>query len=299
MYDTYMENKPPVPYSFELLQEVSALVREALGLVAYTELDGNLRTIVNRGLTRHNFIIGVKWAIKQRVWRLVIDSNGPNKEETLENTLGGFTEESEFFRNNSKRLQYEYCSEDIDSIVEQAQLLAAYITENDLGRGSDTREAKAGVSFSGTQFDRLKERGATMSGMFGSLVCQASGMNLTMTQAEYYVDAGEIDGVEFDENNNVISIYECQSGIHHGNELDDVHLNKALGSYLYDPEIIPTVRKVVILAGGYSPATLNILRERQEELRRRDNPISLVILVTTRNGDRIGVERYVPELPIS
>jgi hypothetical protein len=278
-------------YSFELHQEVAALVREALGLVAYTELDPSFRTIVNRGLTRHNFIIGVKWAVKEGVWRLLIDANGPNKEDTLETTLGGFAEDGEFYRNNSKRLQYEYRSGDIDSIVEQAQQLAAYIAENDLGRGSETREAKAGVSFSGTQFDRLKERGATMSGMFGNLVCQASGMNLTMTQAEYYIDAGEIDGVEFDESNNVVSIYECQSGIHHGNELDDVHLNKALGSYLYDPEIIPTVRKVVILAGAYSQATLGILKERQLELSRRDLPIELVVLVTTRTENRIGVER--------
>jgi hypothetical protein len=130
-----------------------------------------------------------------------------------------------------------------------------------------------------------------MSGMFGNLVCQASGMNLLMTQAEYYVDAGEIDGVEFDNNGKVISIYECQSGIHKGNNLDDDHLGKTLGSYLYDSEIIPTLRKVVVLAGAYDDATLRVLSERSYELARRETPIELVVLITTRVENRIGVER--------
>jgi hypothetical protein len=130
-----------------------------------------------------------------------------------------------------------------------------------------------------------------MSGMFGNLVCQASGMNLLMTQAEYYVDAGEIDGVEFDDNGKVISIYECQSGIHKGLALDEDHLSKILGAYLYDSEIIPTVRKVVILAGAYDDSTVQILAERAYELDRREVPIELVVLITTRVENRIGVER--------
>ena len=114
-----------------------------------------------------------------------------------------------------------------------------------------------------------------------------------MMQAEYYVAAGEIDGVEFDEAGNVVSIYECQSGIHHGEELDDEHTAKILGSYLYDPEIIPTVRKVVVLAGAYSDGDLRLLRERAYELARRERAIELVVLITTRVENKIGVERVV------
>jgi hypothetical protein len=66
---------------------------------------------------------------------------------------------------------------------------------------------------------------------------------------------------------------------------------KALGTYLYDSEIIPTVRKVVILAGAYSEWDLQLLRERAYELARRDRAIELVALITTREENRIGVER--------
>ena len=66
-----------------------------------------------------------------------------------------------------------------------------------------------------------------------------------------------------------------------------------LGSYLYDPEIIPTVRKVVVLAGAYSDSDLRLLRERAYELSRRENSIELVVLITTRTDNKIGVERVV------
>jgi len=148
-----------------------------------------------------------------------------------------------------------------------------------------------GVLFEGTQFDGLKERGATMSPMFCSLVCEASGMVLENLQAEFYTDAGEIDGVEFDENGHIISIYECQAGIHKGEELDELHLGKALGNYLYDPKVLPTVKKVVILAGEYSKSVIRVLKERQKELSYRR--IEIIPLVTTRTGDDIGVKRVI------
>lgn len=146
-----------------------------------------------------------------------------------------------------------------------------------------------GVLFEGTQFDGLKERGATMSPMFCSMVCEASGMNLKNIQAEFYTDAGEIDGVEFDDEGHIISIYECQSGIHHGEDLDGLHLGKALQNYLYDPKVFPTVRKVVILAGGYDKSVMRVFRERKIELMRHG--IEIVPLITTRTDDKIGVKR--------
>jgi len=148
-----------------------------------------------------------------------------------------------------------------------------------------------GVLFEGTQFNGLKERGATMSPMFCSMVCKASDMVLENMQAEYYTDAGEIDGVEVDETGTVISIYECQSGIHKGEKLDEGHLGKALQNYLYDPKIFPTVKKVVILAGEYDESIMRVFRERKREL--ASHGIEIVPLVTIRENDKIGVKRIL------
>lgn len=283
-------------YTFEFHQQLAATLAEITDLrVGYTE--EKYRLINLNGLTRHNFILGVVYTVKDAQWRLRVytNTNKGGKNELIEGLFSDLPDaaNSEWFRNSSRRVQFEVASSDPDILIEQASVLRDYVTENDLGAGSGQAEAKSGVSFAGTQFDRLKERGATISGMFGNLVCQASGMNLLMMQAEYYVSAGEIDGVEFGEDGSIVSIYECQSGIHHGEELDDEHTAKILGSYLYDPEIIPTVRKVVILAGAYSDSDLIILRERGYELARREQPIELVALITTRDGNRIGVERVV------
>lgn len=283
-------------YTFEFQQHLASTIAEIVSLkVGYAE--EKYRLINLNGLTRHNFILGVVYTVKDAQWKLRVYSNSSrgNKHELIESLFSDLPDapNSEWFRNSSRRVQFEVASTDPDLLIEQAAVLKAYVDDNDLGAGSGQAESKSGVSFAGTQFDRLKERGATISGMFGNLVCQAAGMNLTMMQAEYYVAAGEIDGVEFAEDGSVISIYECQSGIHHGEELDDEHTAKALGTYLYDPEIIPTVRKVVILAGAYSESDLVILRERRYELGRREQPIELVALITTRVENRIGVERVV------
>jgi hypothetical protein len=247
------------------------------------------------GLTRENFVMLHKWAPNTSEWRLIIlASRGgadAGKEEIMKEKFSTLPNRTRFeLRTDTQRTRYEFASSDEEEILEAAVELSEFVQSNELGQGV-IREERCGVCFSGTQFERLKERGATISGMFGNLVCQTAGMNLTMMQAEYYIDAGEIDGVEFDDCGKVISIYECQAGIHKGMPLDDNHLHKALEGYLYDREIIPTVRKVVLLAGDYDNAVLNILKERRYELSRREQPIELVALKTTRNDNIIGVER--------
>ena len=275
--------------NFEIVSDVATGIQEILNLSARVEYPEH-NCVYLRGLTRFNFRVQIK-LFRTNEWRIRLDANGAEpKDFNFEENMIELVEQSDFIRSSSNRVQYEYKTTGINELIEAAESLLSFVEERDLG-SAKVAESKLGVSFSGTQFDRLKERGATMSGMFGNLVCQASGMNLLMTQAEYYVDAGEIDGVEFDNNGKVISIYECQSGIHKGNNLDDDHLGKALGSYLYDSEIIPTVRKVVVLAGAYDDATLRVLSERSYELDRRETPIELVVLITTRVENRIGVER--------
>lgn len=147
-----------------------------------------------------------------------------------------------------------------------------------------------GASFEGTIYERIKERGATIGGKFGKLVCDASGMDLFQMFAEEYYSCGEIDGVEKDPiTNKPISIYECQSGIHRGEFLDESHLNKTLGKYLYDSEIIPTVKKIVLLAGGYTTEHLNIIKERSQELINRKTPIEIILLKTVREENQISI----------
>jgi hypothetical protein len=291
-----MNKNNTVTYDKDFHLQLAETVADILKLrIGYT--DDKIRTIHLNGLTRHNFTLQVLYAAKEAVWKLRVmhSSTKQKKDELIASTMSDLPDYnlSEFVRNSSSRVQYEVVLADPDLILEQSSVLAQYVEENDLGCGTANSEPKVGVSFRGTQFDRLKERGATISGMFGNLVCQASGMRLEMMQAEYYIESGEVDGVEFDEYGKVIAIYECQSGIHHGEELDDEHMMKALGTYLYDSEIIPTVRKVVVLAGAYSEMDLTILRNRALELSRRDQPIELVVLITTRVENKIGIERLL------
>ena len=161
----------------------------------------------------------------------------------------------------------------------------------DAGLSKTEKVEVRGASFKGTVFERIQERGATMSGKFGALVCRASGMNLEETIAEWTLNNGrQVDGVELDPvTQKPIAIYECQSGIHNGQFLDSTHRDKALGEYLYDGSILPTVRKVVILAGGYSDEDLSIVRERASELAGRKQPIEVVLLQTVRIENEITV----------
>ena len=183
----------------------------------------------------------------------------------------------------------------VDVSVELFESILEVLLDADLEleKAFNVREPSvSGVTFEGTIFSNLKERGATMSGKFGKMVCEASNMNLEEMLAEFHTqDHGQIDGVELcPETQKPISVYECQSGIHKGAFLDDNHLSKALGRYIYAPEILPTVKKVVILAGGYSASALNIVTERASELAKRDQPIKVVLLKTTKTENKIGID---------
>ena len=177
----------------------------------------------------------------------------------------------------------------VEDMADTVDALSEGLIESDIAKNekADVR----GASFAGTIFERLQERGATMSGKFGFMVCRAARMELTETLAEWTLDSGrQLDGVELDvDTQQPISIYECQSGIHNGQYLDSLHRDKALGEYLYDPSILPTVRKVVILAGGCSDQDLRIIRERALELGRREQPISVILLRTVRIENEITV----------
>jgi hypothetical protein len=198
------------------------------------------------------------------------------------------------YKNNWSDLICKPTIENIELMISVIESLDFDISEEllDSLMQEKTTKRSAGVTFEGTIYERIKERGSTIGGKFGKMVCDASGMDLFQMFAEEYYSCGEIDGVEKDPlTNKPISIFECQSGIHRGEFLDDGHLNKTLGKYLYDSEIIPTVKKIVILAGGYTKEHLSMLKERSSELMRRQIPIELVLLKTEREGDQIRVVR--------
>lgn len=192
-------------------------------------------------------------------------------------------EELKFTSNTSGRCAYY--AYDADELLVVVQKVHSLFVEQGYFEAEDT--AAQGVSFKDTQFARLKERGATMSPMFVKLVCDASGMNLFQMQAEYqHLSGGQIDGVEFNEHGQVISLYECQSGIHDGDYLDDDHANKIISQYFLGDHHTNTVKKFVLLAGGYRQKHRDMFQ--QWIALHPDKEIHL--LQTTREGNVIGIE---------
>lgn len=219
-------------------------------------------------------------------------------EESLDELSSALSENFEFvkpsYKNNWTDLICKPTIENIELMISVIENLDFNISEEDLENLMQEKTSKRtiGASFEGTIYERIKERGSTIGGKFGKMVCDASGMDLFQMFAEEYYSCGEIDGIEKDPlTNKPISLFECQSGIHRGEFLDDGHLNKTLGKYLYDSEIIPTIKKIVILAGGYTKEHLSLLKERSSELKNRQIPIELILLKTEREDNQIRVVR--------
>jgi hypothetical protein len=157
-------------------------------------------------------------------------------------------------------------------------------------RGRGSSQNQSGVLFEGSDFSNAHERMITMGGRFMNMVCKASGMSMNYDSEWPIKDDGRIDAVELDMNNNPISIVECQSGIQHGKYLDSEHFSKSLLRYPLDRAILPTLKKIVILAGGYSEDHLFKIKVQAEMFANRENPIDVILLQTTRNKNKIGVE---------
>ena len=152
-----------------------------------------------------------------------------------------------------------------------------------------TKQIQTGVSFEGSNFSNAHERATTIGNRFMKMVCKASGMSDNYDSEWISADGGRIDAVEIDEETNApISIYECQSGIQNGAYLDNDHLNKVLLRYPSDPGISPTLKKIVILAGGYNKEHLQTIKWQAENLAARN--IEVILLKTIRIEDKISVE---------
>ena len=146
-----------------------------------------------------------------------------------------------------------------------------------------------GILFEGSDFSNAHERSTSIGNRFMKMVCKASNMSDNY-DAEWPIEnAGRIDAVEIVDGKPV-TIYECQSGIQNGDYLDDEHLSKSLLRYPFDSAILPTLKKIVILAGGYTLDHLNIIKCQSEMFANRENPIELILLKTTKINNKIGVE---------
>ena len=260
--------------------------------------------VSTKGYTNQSFELGAKIYADHRQMAVYLNINSTsdrkrgtcNRAEKVE-ALASLHEEvlanfgfTPVLRSNGPVVTYQITGYNSEELYEKFCL-----AHEDLeGRGAFTETAKevaVGVKSEGTQFGRLKERGATLSPMFMKMVCDATGMSLSCMQAEYeHVNGGQIDGVEKenaeDPDADVISLFECQSGIHIGEYLDDEHANKIVSQYLYGDTHTNTVRKLVLLAGGFRQKHVELFREWVAA-----NPGKEVYLLqTTRQDNKIGVE---------
>lgn len=185
-----------------------------------------------------------------------------------------------------------YTAQDFKRFLDAIELCEVVLDEESSFIQYRTKSHKNlnGVLFEGSNFSNAHERATTIGNRFMKLVCAASGMSDNYDAEWPIVDAGRIDGVEIDDNGNPISIYECQSGIQNGDYLDDEHLHKSLMRYPSDPAILPTLKKIVILAGGYSNEHLIQIKFQAENLSLRKNPIEVILLKTNKIDNKINVE---------
>ena len=129
---------------------------------------------------------------------------------------------------------------------------------------------KTGVTFEGTNFENYGERdfmaAVTQITKQGFKQYLPTGRNLVH---EYFAAAdSRIDAVELDDNGDVTTVIECQSGIQNGEYLDAVHFEKSISRY---PHLTGS-KRVVIIAGGYTDAQLETFAQL---------PFEVITLTTT------------------
>lgn len=252
----------------------------------------------------YSYVCGVKFEWWNNTSRIVLGfGNSSDDREKLFEDVSLILDNTNVLKN--KKLLKSYISFYLIDEIDEETLQNVFISiseylENNCDewekpvKYSNNSEPEIGVVFAGTIFENLKERGTTMSPMFGSMVCKASGMTLERMLCEYYISGGRIDGVEIDEDKNIVSIYECGSGIHKGNFLDWDHWNKVLCRYLYSKEVYSDrLERIVVLAGGYQKEMIDMYANVKDLLGRKN--IDFILLKTVREEDDIGVVRILEQ----
>jgi hypothetical protein len=134
-----------------------------------------------------------------------------------------------------------------------------FILDNELGR-SVRPVAKNGVIFEGTNFAGYGERdfmAALVQIQKAGYASVIPGVGTSLGfEYQVFSTGSRIDAVEFDDLGNVVTVIECQSGIQNGSYLDDEHFAKAISRYPQSVEVRETVKKIVVIAGGFTDAQL-------------------------------------------
>ncbi len=217
---------------------------------------------------------GVKFEMElfNGTWRLIVAHGDSTNSELIRDQFPGHA---------GKATAAWYTFEDPQGMAQLAAEIVEFIAENELGR--PMRQAlSAGVSFVGSNFEGYGERDfmaalVQIQSLGFAQVIPGVGDNLKF---EFQVPSvgGRIDAVETDEKGGVLTVIEAQSGIQHGDYLDDEHFAKSISRYPYAPEVKDSVQKVVVIAGGYT--------EQQVEAYKHV-PFQVSLLKTAKEGDRI------------
>lgn len=134
--------------------------------------------------------------------------------------------------------------------------------------------SRGGAGFEGTRYANYGERDfmAAMVALQGSGQGVIPGCGSNFVFEHTFNSEKRADALELDEEGNVITVVECMDGIRKGKSLDHDHLMRALCVYPRQPEIKDTIRKIVIIAGGYTEDQLYLFA---------NYSIEVVALVTT------------------
>ena len=241
-------------------------------------LDPVLQADPSRPCWVKSHVNGVKFEIEQTrggQWRLILAHDDVQNREILREAFPSCE--------SRKGGVFILCS-DFEELEMASYEARQFILDNDLNR-SVRQIAQTGVTFENTNFAGYGERdfmaAVTMIQKSGyASVIPSVGAKLGF---EYVVSSANsrIDAVEFNEAGEVITVIECQSGIQHGDYLDDEHFAKAISRYPQSAEIVNTVRKIVVIAGGYSAEQLATFGQL---------PYEIVALKTTVVDGKIALE---------
>jgi hypothetical protein len=171
---------------------------------------------------------------------------------------------------------------------EYLTVLALEVIEWVIDNGVVLQVAQQGVTFEGTTFEGYGERDfmaaiIQVQKLGYDVIIPGVGNNLGF-EYELASTGSRVDAVEFNEAGEVITVIEAQSGLQHGNYLDDDHFAKAIGRYPYSPEIQGSVRRVIVIAGGYYQWQIESLKAQPFDVillrtERVDNKVTLVPVV--------------------
>lgn len=253
--------------------------------------------IVETKVFIYSLVWGVKFEFHERKNLIVIgygnsDNDRDKIYDGIQNALDDYTFISYKKNNSYIRLDFDEILENVFEkvVLDCVEYFRSISKSLEKPMGNINKVDRIGATFEGTIFENLKERGATMSPMFGRMVCDSSGMNLERMLCEYYIPGGRLDGVELDEENNIVSIYECASGIHKGQFLDWDHWNKVLCRYMYSKAVFSDhLKRVVILAAGYDQEMIKLWKNINKVL--KSSGIELVLLTTVKHNNKISITK--------